>query len=249
MNKFQHIHELKAEKIKRQLEKLKEQRGENDTLRLWFEYGFDDLGLLLDEFKFPECPLLLQNYKHQFYKIFFAEDRSVLSFEVRMVMAKGHTEEEWKMKYPTRFGETTISTAQDGDPRVEIDILQAMQKTDHQEQLEQYLSVLLHEMLHGFMDNEPCPCAECAKGPSLSAGGLTGHGLPFMEVLTAMEQFCHEVLDLPLDLNRHVSMAEELGEGGLSSKDVDLVALGLNKDVIDRLVSNESKNSGSQTSN
>jgi hypothetical protein len=43
-------------------------------------------------------------------------------FEVRMVMAEGHTEEEWKSKYPTRWGETIIGTTQDGDLRVEINI-------------------------------------------------------------------------------------------------------------------------------
>jgi hypothetical protein len=70
-----------------------------------------------------------------------------------------------------------------------------------------------------------------------------------MEVSEAMEQFCEEVLDLPLDLHRHQSMAYELREGGLSSKDVDLVALGLNEDLIDRPIQSESKDSGSQTSN
>jgi hypothetical protein len=249
MNKNQHIQALKAEKIKRQLEVLKGQPRDNDTLRLWFENGREDLGLALDEFEFPEHPCLLVRYMHDFWKIFFAGDQCVKNFEVRMVMAEGDFKEEWKSKYPTRWGETLVHRSRNGYIRVEINIFEAVQRADHQEQLEQYLSVLLHEMLHGFLDFEPCPCAECAKGPSLSARGLTGHGLPFMEVSEAMEQFCEEVLDLPLDLHRHQSMAYELREGGLSSKDVDLVALGLNEDLIDRPIQSESKDSGSQTSN
>jgi hypothetical protein len=69
-----------------------------------------------------------------------------------------------------------------------------------------------------------------------------------MEDLGAMEEFCKEVLDIPLDLNRHNSMAYELRQWGLSSKDVDLAALGLNGDTVDQLIIHESKNTESQTS-
>jgi hypothetical protein len=32
-----------------------------------------------------------------------------------IVMAEGHSEEEWKSKYPTKWGETIIDTTQDGE--------------------------------------------------------------------------------------------------------------------------------------
>jgi hypothetical protein len=64
------------------------------------------LGLALDEFKFPENPLLLAKYLKQFRKIFFAGAQSVRRFDVEMLMAAGYPKEEWKRLYSERWGET-----------------------------------------------------------------------------------------------------------------------------------------------
>lgn len=83
-------------------------------------------------------------------------------------------------------------------------------KGNRRKRLGWYVSVLLHEMIHVFLQLFTCRQEGCYS--SLRHVGKTGHGFAFQQIAYVVEKAVGDrrFLDLRLDLNRCKSLAQEL---------------------------------------
>jgi hypothetical protein len=107
-----------------------------------------------------------------------------------------------------------------------ISIYESSEK-DPKERLRLYIQTMLHEMIHVFIYNYACFCSRC-KTKYEDDEGKTGHGKAWQSIAYEIEIFVRNELDVDLNLNRVVSIAEELYEcrvdvscGYLSAFNVD----------------------------
>ncbi|PMD38387.1 hypothetical protein L207DRAFT_585289 [Hyaloscypha variabilis F] len=77
------------------------------------------------------------------------------------------------------------------------------------ERLRIYIQTLLHEMIHAFIQIYACFCSRC-KTKYEDQEGKTGHGQAWQSIAYEIEIFVRNELGLDLDLNRVISIAEEL---------------------------------------
>jgi hypothetical protein len=104
---------------------------------------------------------------------------------------------------------------------------------DRKEQVRIILSVLLHEMIHVYVDAYSCPYTGCS-----SRSGVRGHGQSWQQVAQHLEISTEKNLRLKLDLDRALMLASEIIFSGRSMSPREIEELDLDPNEVRRLVNN-----------
>jgi hypothetical protein len=75
--------------------------------------------------------------------------------------------------------------------------------------MENYIESLLHEMIHAIIQIYTCSCDDCGSKYE-SDEGKTGHGRTWQTIAHEVEKFCCNELGLDLDLDRPITLGEEI---------------------------------------
>ena len=81
-----------------------------------------------------------------------------------------------------------------------------------EDRLRNYVSVLLHEMIHAFMSLYACRRYNCDREPENV--GVTGHGEAWCHTAQALEKGVGEHFAIFLDMKAMISYARELRHAG-----------------------------------
>ncbi|KAH8793300.1 hypothetical protein BGZ57DRAFT_921749 [Hyaloscypha finlandica] len=200
----------------------------------WFSRKAYDLNGQLAYFGSPDSAedfsQLLKRYFMRFSKIMFEGMLGPRNCQLKVIMKEGPTAAQWASASPHVLGQSLPEILDNGNRKVVIEIYQRFNRGDTPEaQLLDYLGTLLHEMGHAFLDITP-PDPTLWTNRSFDTGyGHTGHGLPWLKVAAAVENFAGSTLRLPASLGLRTELWYELHYNGISVEEVDFSQLNMVK--------------------
>jgi hypothetical protein len=221
-----------AEKLVKNLQVPQAEQGPH--LDNWFNREAYDLNGQLSYFgsldSAENFSQLLKRYFMRFSKVIFGGMLGRHNCKLTVIMKEGPTAAQWASVNPSLLGQAFPEILHNGDRRADIEIYQRFNRRDTPEaELLDYLGTLLHEMVHTVLDITP-PDPTIWSDRSFDTGhGHSGHGLPWLKVAAAVEQFATSTLRLPVSLGLRTELWYELHDNGISIEEIDFSQMNMVK--------------------
>lgn len=157
-----------------------------------------------------QVEMILEEFYEGFNEIFFS---TALQHHSKFKLIKAGTY-EWEQRKDDFWGYTQVlvemSCRQELQANIHILERVAIEET-YAQRKQNYLQILLYEMIHAFVQIYTCRCADCfEKYKAYDAAGKTGHGRTWQVISHAVQKFCCNELGLKLDLYREDGLTREI---------------------------------------